>query len=333
MLINETSFEAERTWVRDKEGVHHWIVVVKATYDIAPDGSLTLASKPVEPLHAPLHYGDPSATAIRYEADMIAMKPATDVYLNGIAHAPGGQACTEVTVSMRLGRLRKELLVRGERRWESGLIAALSPSSPLPFETMPITWDRAFGGFDDANPDPKKQRIDFRNPIGSGIVVSKALIGKLAPSIEYPDRKPGDGWPAGFGAVSSWWSPRREWLGTYDEQWMAKRRPLLPHDYDPRALLCAPPDQQPGHYLRGGEPVELVNLTPGGRLQFVLPQVQLGFASYFGKARREHTSELVTVIIDSAEPRLIQVWQSSLRCGNDADYLDHTVIQSLGPET
>lgn len=329
MLVNETSFEAERTWVRDKNGAHIWIVVVKATFDIAEDGRLTVSMKPVEPFFAPVYYGDAGVSSIRYEADLVAMKPATDVYLNGVAHAPRGRACTEVKVSMRVENLYKELIVRGERRWVRGLIGGVSPSAPKPFETMPITWERAFGGFDHENPDPKKQRIDSRNPIGSGIVATDGLVGKLAPCIEYPGGRLGDR-PAGFGAIASYWSPRKELAGTYDERWTATRRPLLPEDYDPRHLLCAPADQQPGRYLQGGEQVELVNLTPGGRLRLILPEIKLSFASYFGETPREHRGELVSVILDSDGPRLIQVWQSSLSCGNDADYLDHTVIQAEG---
>ena len=53
MIENQTPYLAERTWVRDKEGVHHWIVVVKATYGIQKDGRLSLAQTQLPPLHEP----------------------------------------------------------------------------------------------------------------------------------------------------------------------------------------------------------------------------------------------------------------------------------------
>src|SRR5687768_8682699 len=115
MLDNRTPFEAERTWVRDRDGRHHWIVVVKATYDIADDGTLRLSDEPVAPLHAPEYHGAPGESSVRYEADLVAMKPATDVYLNAIAHAPGGKPCKQVKVSLRIGRVHKELIVYGAR--------------------------------------------------------------------------------------------------------------------------------------------------------------------------------------------------------------------------
>lgn len=333
MLDNRTPYQAERTWVRDKEGAHDWIVVVKATYDIAEDGGLTLSEAPVVPLHEPEYRGVPGASSVKYEADLTPMKPGTDVYLNAIAYAPRGRACTEVMVSLRVGRLSKELMVYGERIWEKTWTGGATLSSPRPFETVPIIYERAFGGFDNLDPDPRRHSIDFRNPSGIGLACRKShLFGRPAPSIEYPGRKLGDGWPPGFGAVASFWSPRKELAGTYDDRWMLERRPLLPEDYEPRCLLCAPLDQQPEGYLCGGEEVELVNLTPRGRLLLILPNVSLRFGTFFGSLQKVHRAELVSMIIDSEGPRLILVWQTRLACGNDVDYLDKTVITESGHE-
>jgi hypothetical protein len=329
MLDNRTPYEAERTWVRDKEGVHHWIVVVKATFDISVDGTLCLSEKRVAPLHTPEYTGDEGVSSLRYETDLVAMKPGTDVYLNATAYAPNGRPRREVEVSLRIDRRRKELIVYGNRTWWRALTGGVTPSSPEPFETMPITYERAFGGFDQADPNPREHRIDFRNPVGTGIAARNShLIGKPAPNIEDPTQKPGKGWPAGFGAIASYWSPRKELAGTYDDEWMVHRKPLLPIDYDPKCLLCSPLDQQVPEYLKGGESVELTNLTQGGWLQFILPEASLDFRTYFGSVCKEHFSQLVSVIIESDGPRLIMVWQTSLRCGNDAEYLDRTVIKT-----
>ena len=121
MLDNRTPYQAERTWVRDKEGVHHWIVVVKATYDIGLDGALSLSEKPVAPLYAPEYNGAAGESSLRYEADLMAMKPGTDVYLNASAYAPNGKLCKKVQVSLRVGRMYKELLVYGDRIWQRTL--------------------------------------------------------------------------------------------------------------------------------------------------------------------------------------------------------------------
>ena len=49
-LINKTPYAAERTWVLDKNAVKSWVVVVKATFDIASDGRAVLASRTAHPM-------------------------------------------------------------------------------------------------------------------------------------------------------------------------------------------------------------------------------------------------------------------------------------------
>ena len=331
MLDNKTPYEAERTWVRDKDGVHQWIVVVKATYDIATDGTLTLSESPVEPLHAPEYTGEPGNSSLRYEADLVGMKPGTDVYLNAIAYSPKGKPCEQVEVTCRVGGILKELVVYGERTWRKNFLRDIAPSSPQSFLMVPITYERAYGGIDQEPPDPKNHCIHFWNPVGTGAIYEKRdLVGRPAPQVEFATSARGREWPAGFGAIASYWSPRKEYAGTYDEKWDAQRKPLLPGDYDSKWLLCAPPDQQVMGFLSGGEPVELKNLTASGRLQFSLPKVSLQFETYFGADRREHTGKLVSVIIESEGSRLIMVWQTSLEVKHDGEYLDKTVIQQTG---
>ena len=79
--------------------------------------------------------------------------------------------------------------------------------------------------------------------------------------------------------------------------------------------------------MKGGNRVELRNLTAGGLLRFTLPTLSYQFETYFGSTCKKHDSELVSVIIDSAGPRLILVWQTSLPVGNDGEYLDVTIIK------
>ncbi len=115
--------------------------------------------------------------------------------------------------------------------------------------------------------------------------------------------------------------------GTYDEAWQKSRFPLLPEDWDPRSLLCSPADQRPENHLRGGELVELENLTPDGKLRFALPKVYLRFRTRIDKRTEEHRARLATVIIEPDHPRVIMVWQSSLAVRTNGDYLDETIVQ------
>ena len=325
-LDNRTPFKAERSWARDRDGVHQWLVAVKGTYAIGSDGGLDLADEQVDPLLAPEYHGEPGASSLRYDADLTLPKPTTDVVLNATAHAPGGRPGTNFPVAFRVGATEKTLQVVGLRTWQMTVFGT-KPSSPEPVVEIPIRYEYAYGGFDQADPDPKNQRMDPRNPVGCGVAArSDDRIGRRAPSFEYPNGSLEGAGPAGFGAIDSFWSPRRERAGTYDAAWEESRLPLLPVDWDPRALLCAPEDQRPATPLRGGEPVVLLNLTPGGLLQFELPKVYLTFETHFGSRVESHRGRLATVIIEPDYPRVILVWLTALPCTTDVDYLDATVI-------
>ena len=327
-LTNHTPYRADSTWGRDRDGVHEWIVAVKGTFDVGRDGELSPAEEQLDPLLVPEYHGEPGTSSLRYDADLVAPKPTTDVVLNAAAYAPGGRPSYDFLASAQVGRVRKAIRVVGERWWVQGALGAV-PSAAEPVARVPIVYERAYGGYDVRYPDPRHQRMDARNPVGRGVVALQLdhPIGEALPNLEYPDRAPESGGPAGFGAIDTHWSPRRELHGTYDAAWERERKPLLPRDWDPRSLQCAPTDQQPAAHLHGGEPVELINLTPGGLLRFVLPKVHLTFSTHIDGRVEEHRSRLATVIVEPDRPRVIMVWLTALAVRNDGDYLDRTVIR------
>lgn len=326
-IKNRTPYKAAGSWGRDKNGVHEWIVAVKGTFDIKPDGSLALADEQLDPLLAPEHNGEPGQSSLRYESDLVGTKPTTDILLNATAYAPQQRPSKNFQAGIRIGGIHKVIRVVGQRWWKKGFFGP-SPSAMAPVTEIPIIYERAYGGYDHTDPDPKKHRLDARNPVGCGVTARQNhREGQPLPNFEYPKRNLEKSGPAGFGAIDSWWSPRRELCGTYDKAWEVKRRPLLPLDWDPRSRLCSPADQRPAQHLRGGELVELINLTPSGALRFALPKVYLTFSTRINGRNQEHRGQLNTVIIEPDQPRLIMVWQSSLPCPTDVDYLDWTVVK------
>jgi hypothetical protein len=323
---NYTPYKAGRGWGRDKDGVHEWIVAVKGTFDIKPDGGVTLADEQVEPLPLPEYNGEPGVSSLRYDADIVGPKPTTDVVLNATAYAPNGRPSTNFLVEARVGGAHKVLRVVGTRMWSEGLFREVS--EPEPITQIPIVYERAYGGYDCTDPDPKNQRMDTRNPVGCGVVAQTShRSGQPLPNFEYPKGSIEKAGPAGFGAIDSFWSPRREYGGTYDKAWQESRLPLLPLNWDSRSLLCSPEDQQPDTYLHGGELVELINLTADGKLRFTLPKAYFTFSTRIAGRIEEHRSRLSTVIIEPDHPRGIMVWQSSLTCRTDVDYLDETIVR------
>lgn len=331
IVENRTLYEAERSWVQDKNANKVWMVVVKATFDIFADGSTLLAENQVPVYRQGQPTGNFGESSLKYESDLQGLKICTDILVNGNAWAPKGRSATHVDVRLKAGTLDKTLRVFGDRIWRRGLLGNLSISSPHRFDSLPITFERAFGGWDRSAKRPQRHRLDLRNPIGTGFSLSKKNCeGMRLPNVEYPhslikswkDRPE----PAGLNVVDCAWSPRKEFAGTYDELWQKKRFPLWAEDFDQRYHNCAPLDQQYPGFLKGGEQMVLLNLSKQSRLVFSLPKIYPVFVTRFGKERVDHRANLCTVIIEPDIPRAIMVWQTSLVCNHKVDELDATIV-------
>lgn len=318
-LTNNTPFAAERCWVRDRHGAEVWLVAVKGTFLIAPDGSTPVAEQQACVCLAPVHRGAPNASSLLYDSDLNHTKVNTDVVLNGHAYAPGGRPASHVDVRLKLADVDKTLRVFGDRIWKRSMLG-LSTTDPQPFEKLPITFERAFGGRDPGPTASPHGAWDERNPVGVGFALrSDHLIGQPMPNVERHDALI-NSWdtrpdPAGFGAIAGHWTPRVRFGGTYDEAWLRERQPLLPDDFDERFHQSAPTDQQTRGFLIGGERVDLVNLTPAGVLSFQLPRLTIGFTTDFDDGSSAmHPGKLHTVIIEPDMPRVMLVWHSQLPC-------------------
>ncbi|MEW9898547.1 DUF2169 domain-containing protein [Chitinivorax sp. PXF-14] len=326
-IDNRTPFAAERGWVRDRDGAEVWLVAVKCSFDIKPDGTTEIAKVQPPVLRSPAYFGEPGNSSIQYEADLVLTKATTDILVLGCAYAPEGKPVRELDVGFRAGPVKKLLRVIGDREW-----GAMGASTPQPFCTMPLVYERAYGGVDKHSAFPERD-WDWRNPVGAGFAVARSHArGLKLPNIENPNQLI-RGWNdrpavAGFGPLCSHWQPRASFAGTYDERWMKTRQPLLPDDFDERFFQCAPVDQQPPEFLRGGEPVVLLNLSPIGTLRFLLPKVFLGFETWFTDGSREihKNKKLHSVILEPEFPRVSLVWHSALPCHFKVQKLKSTVI-------
>lgn len=280
-IKNTSPYAAAASWSRDKNGVHEWLVAVKATFVIDEYGRVSQADDQPAPFLAPEYHGDPAKTSLRFEADVVPTKRSTDVLFVGSAHAPRGRPVRKLPVSLRVGPVNKDLIVFGPRIY----LRDGSLSAPVEFTTHPITYESAYGGTDLSDPDPRNQVMDRRNPVGKGIVGRhRQIADQIGHRIEYLTGNPSKMGPAGYGAIASHWSPRLELAGTYDQAWEETRKPLLPLDYDELHVQAAPADQRPPRCLRGRERVQLLNLCPWGTWQFDVLQVQTGA----GRPRRRH---------------------------------------------
>lgn len=329
-LDNRTPFAADRAWVRGRDGAEIWIVAVKCTFDILPDGTTELSGEQPPVAVAPeyLNPAEPARSSLRLDWDLVRTKATTDIIVLGHAYAPEGRPVTALDAGFRVGPVVKRLRITGDRVWQER-----SASEPRPFAKMPLIYERAYGGIDPETRDTPNPQWDIRNPVGTGFARSAArLDGLKLPNLEYPehlirgwdDRPP----PAGTGPICTHWEPRVRLAGTYDERWQQERFPLLPDDFDDRHYQCAPPDQQAPRFLVGGEPVTLVNLSPAAELRFALPRVVLRFETFFytGERQGHELPKLHTVIVEPDLPRVSLVWHSALPCHPKVYKLEKTRI-------
>ncbi len=313
MLIrNRTPFVAGYVVVLDPQAAEHLVAAVRGVWSISERGELELTPEPPPLQPADEHVGKPGFSSIRYEADVGPMKPATDCALVGCAVAPRGGA-RRVEVSFRVGKLIQKARAIGERKWLFRLLAWWFHTAPKPFQKVPLEWELAAGGTDVSAKEEKHHSLDLRNPLGRGFRARHSRLkraGALLPQLE--SASGGRAAPAGFGFIGPNWLPRRSFAGTYDEAWQQDRCPLLPLDFDPRFHNNAAPGLTAASYLEGGEPVEVLGCTPGGKLAFPLPAVRLAVSATLGGAPEPIEMKLVSVTVDTEAMRLRLLWRGDL---------------------
>ncbi|HEU4628432.1 MAG TPA: DUF2169 domain-containing protein [Gemmatimonadaceae bacterium] len=324
-FVNETGLVGTIFLSPDPDGVDTAYAVVKGTFalgGLAEWGEPPPAAEQRPIVPAPEHHGDPLTTSIRVPSDLSLVKPATDVLLVGQAHAPGAWPVTQMDVALTVGPVRKQVRVVGDRVW-AGNGVGVAMTAPTPFASMPLVWERAYGGTDQVAGAP---RAEARNPVGTGFRDPEselAVEGTALPNLEDP-RQPITSWkeqppPAAFAPLGAHWEPRRSYAGTYDEAWQSSRAPYLPTDFDPRFLQLAPPDLIAPGYLQGGEPVEAVGVLPGGGvLRFRLPAVRITATFVLDGGLQVRPANLDTVLLEPDAGCVVLTWRAALAVDKQA---------------
>ncbi|WP_141620704.1 DUF2169 domain-containing protein [Myxococcus sp. AB036A] len=318
---NPTPLAFEALALTDEETRPFLVLVAKATYTLGEQG-LHLADEQLSVNAAGEFWGAPGESSYRYEPEVAPTKVATDVVLLGHAHAPA-RGTTETLVALQVGPLKKAVRVVGERTWFRSL-GHVAMTKPQPFERIPLTWERAFGGWDKSHEDAKKHAFEPRNPVGIGFRASPRHFqeGLRLPNLEAPEqplREFGQAVPpTGFGFTSPEWQPRAALGGTHDEAWRKTRKPRWPRDFDRRFFNAAPSGQVAPGYLRGDEAVVIANASPRGRLAFQLPGIPPPqvTAVVAGGEDVHPEMRLDTVILDTDTHQVLLLWRAGLPLRN-----------------
>jgi hypothetical protein len=321
-LKNSTPFQAGIAIYPDQNGVDTLYVTIKGTFNIGKKLSVAEKQQPI--VHADTYWGEPGLSSLKYASESHLSKPTTDIILIGEASAPEKRRTEKLDVTFSVGSLKKVVRVFGDRNWAGGIVG-VQMTSPKPFESIPLIYERAFGGVHEIDPEKKKVLFEPRNPVGKGFRgkrEKKELNGMPLPNLEDPAKlisSPGDQpAPTGFGYIAPSWEPRKSYAGTYDEAWQKNRAPYLPDDFNSRFLNGAHPDLICKGYLKGGEPVEVVNASPYGPLRFKLPTCNIDAAIRVAGVTERPPLKMETVLVEPGQYRFFILWRTAVPCDKKA---------------
>jgi hypothetical protein len=314
-LDNRSGFHAVVWPILDRNGADSRIVIVKATFDLLADQPPKPAEQPRDIRQADVPWGVPEIADIRLSGDYGLPKPGTDVVFSG--HAQAEPRRVSVDVGLRAADRTLIMRVHGRREWRQGVSAVVPGASDVMRDPVPLAWSRAYGGFDDS--DPQCPLEESRNPVGTGIARQPSrLIGTRAPQIEAPDLPiagaNGAHVPVGCAPLGRHFEPRRGRAGTYDSAWLRTGYPARPADYHEAHEHAAAPSLTFEQPLRGGEEIGAAGVRNDGPLRFALPRWRIVVQAEVDAAVQERRPHLDTVVVDTDARLLEMTWRSLFRC-------------------
>lgn len=326
---NRTPFAVDFFPCMDERGVQYAVAALKATIHYTEAGDIFIPPREqMLPVFLRDVYwtegcnngsGNDGVASLRYPSDISPRKYGTDVLINGFAHAKG-QCSIEAAFSV--GPLSKSIIVKGQRKWERRLFSE-TISKPEPFDSIPLRYERAFGGRCE---DKDGNMQVFRpNPAGMGFSL-EFKEGQSLPNLEFQESPIGSfkdrPTPAGFGPIPTDWEERTAHAGTFDAAWFENRRPLFPDDFNECFYNAAPGDQVSRPKLRGGEVLTLKNIHPEAAV-FSIKLPLLTFSTLFRVKNFSERlpMEMDVLLVEPEENRLALTFRSSLEIGNDWHFL------------
>lgn len=177
---NRTDHAADVLCASSARSADHMLacIIARATYRLA-GGALTPAEAwPI----GPSPFETPLGVSL---GDKPFYSGGIDVLVGGQVRQPRG-AEPRLDVEIEVGRtFRRRIAVFGDRVWRRDAAGALVPSDPAPFVTMPLGYERAFGGR-----APTQHGIEMpctTNPDGVGFYLDeRSAEGRPLPNLEDP---------------------------------------------------------------------------------------------------------------------------------------------------
>lgn len=236
------------------------------------------------------------------EHDDFYPRTGTDVIVLGDAISTRGPV-REHRVRVAAGPYDVTLAVIGDRVWErSWSSGTLSPSPPIPFERMPITYSRAYGGTTQTENGPLSW---VNNPSGLGYILQEGQAeGVALPNIEDP-AAPINSWqsqpdPVGLAPYPMQWGLRLLAIATVSEDGVPTLHPE-------KGMFNKAHPRLAGAQLRPGDQVRITGMSPQGEISFILPQSPVYAEIRLEDVTLKRDPHLEEVLVD-IRPESRDVW-------------------------
>ena len=286
---NETPFAARMLRTEISEGRMLNATIARVRYSIEEDGRLQPLphdQQPADVRTEPLELGAygtlfPDHIHPRTGVDIIVLG---DVLLE--------EPVREADVSIEAGDYNVSLRVLGHRVWQRGAMGGLSPTKPIKFSHMPLTWANAYGGGAKSDygdiPSPK-------NPDGKGFIMfEKHAVDVQLPNVELPDQ------------LIKRWDDRPEpaGFGPYPMHWAMRSERIMSHEPDGSTMTLHPERGMFDHavpYLAGkaldSPEVRIVGMR-SHEIRFNLPGSPFEVAAVVGDTQYQQPLRLEEVLVD-----------------------------------
>jgi hypothetical protein len=292
-------------------------VVVKATYDLAPEEARLAEQQ--EPIHdADEHWDDDPARSLYASSDLVPHKARADVVLVGRAFAPRDEPVASLLARLVVGTVDKAIEVHRNRSWSD---AGRLVEGPL-FTSMPLVYERAAGGSGTWNP------VGVEADARPGPDGTARLPNLVPPGFKVTGRGARIP-PIGFGPIAATWPNR---LSRFGPHVSLARGPIqhLPDGLDAASFNGAPKDQQPSA-IKADERIVLENLDPQhARLSTALPGVRPRVLIEGPAGSRELTMVADTLWIDTDRRIATLTWRGTFFLSG-AERSEHLVVAAEGP--
>ncbi|OAJ93041.1 DUF2169 family type VI secretion system accessory protein [Vibrio bivalvicida] len=301
---------------RDEQGNEVWVVVGKRTWQL--DGSGWCELEQSEVFDDPQYLGDPGFSAMKVDHEFAYTKKNTDVLVFGKARSYAKKPVIYQECRVLIdGHIDKTLSIHGDRIWvEHG--GSVTLSKPIPFVEKDIDYSCAIGG-------------DIRNRLGGGIAGStEELLKQKVPSVFYPKEE----WSAtsskirvaGFGPLPPFFEARQKLAGTFDENWVENRKPLLPIDFSQQFYQSAPQDQQCKGHLAGGERLMMSGFCHDDTISFRIPKDRYVAVAKFQDETYQAPMSIYSLFINTEDKTISMSYNASFLCQDKEHLLVSTSI-------